>query len=375
MKYKKLGNVDVQVSVVGQGCMGLGGYFSKDCSQDQLTINLLQKGIEMGMTFIDTAEVYGEGHAETLVGKACHGIRDRVFIATKFSPEHSKGPAVIKAAERSLKRLGTDYIDLYQIHWPNPAVALEETLEAMGRLVQQGKVRYLGLCNFSLRDLKKALSFMNSSPILSNQVEYNLFDRTIEKQLLPFCQQNGITVVAYSPLDQGKIINGATARAGVQKIADQYGKTTGQIALNWLVSQRNVIVIPKASKLNHLIENATSVHFDLTEEDKNLIADLAVSNPQWINPREVSTIVNASGGYKGYQTVEEAIKNALHLMPSPADLAKDLEEPETLKPVRLKPSIQFKGDSKYDLIEGRNRFWAWIIKHGWDKPVPALIRE
>ena len=222
MRYKELGKDHIKIPVIGQGCMGIGGYFSKDLREDDRQVRALRFGIELGMTLIDTAEVYGNGHSEELVGKAIQGMRDKVFVATKFSPEHNSYDDVLSSAEGSLRRLKTDYIDLYQIHWPNPNIPIDETMKAMDKLLRDGKIRYVGVSNFSIRELKEAEAAFSGSAIASVQTEYNLFDRSIEDDILPYCQKKNIITIAYSPLDQGKICSGSEKTKVFEKIAEKY---------------------------------------------------------------------------------------------------------------------------------------------------------
>ncbi len=159
---RQLNDLGLTLPPIGQGTMGIGGYYEKDCTRDAEWIAGLRRGIDLGLTLIDTAEVYGAGHSEELVGQAIKEVRDEVFLVSKFSAEHSRVSQVIAAAERSLRRLGTDRIDLYQPHWPNPSVPFEETAEALEILVQSGKVRFVGLSNFSFHETQKATAFLKS---------------------------------------------------------------------------------------------------------------------------------------------------------------------------------------------------------------------
>ena len=192
------------------------------------------------------------------MARAVEGVRNKVFIATKVSPENLSYDDVIRSAERSLHRLKTDYIDLYQIHWPNPKIPVSETMHAMEQLVTEGKIRFIGVSNFSLKELKEEEKYLPKHPIVSTQTEYNLFDRTIENDILPYCEQKGILTIAYSPLDQGRIASGDDKIKRLKVIADKYNKTIAQIALNWLIAHPTVITIPKATNPNHIKENATS---------------------------------------------------------------------------------------------------------------------
>jgi diketogulonate reductase-like aldo/keto reductase len=374
MKYKELGKKHTKIPAIGQGCMGIGGYLSRDALQDDNQIKALRLGIELGMTFIDTAESYGKGHSEELVGRAIEGIRDNVFIATKVSPEHLSYDALLQSAEGSLRRLNTDYIDLYQVHWPNPQVPINETIRAMEQLVRERKIRYIGVSNFSLKELKEAQAAISEYEIVSIQVEYNLFDRTIENSILPYCESEGITTIAYSPLDQGKIASGEERIERLRLIAGKYNVTTAQVALNWLISHPSVIAIPKATNPDHIRENASSADFELSDEDFKEISKIFAQECVYVPTDRIRVIMGGQGNRQVYQTVEEAIENKLGFVPSPVDLAQDIREGEVLKPVRVIRSADKTGKYDYDLIEGRIRYWAWVIAHSGEKPIPVYIR-
>ena len=188
---------------LGQGCMGIGGEFTREVNNDVDYISALRLGVDLGLTFLDTAEVYGGGHSEELIGRAIRGIRSKVFIASKFSPENSSYKNVLEAAERSLTRLKTEYLDLYQVHWPNPKIPVCETMAALEKLVQDGKILNIGVSNFSKLQMIEAQQCLVTTKIISNQVEYNLFDRFIENDIYPHCMSNNSTLIAYSPLEKG----------------------------------------------------------------------------------------------------------------------------------------------------------------------------
>ena len=219
---RQVKDVNVTVPPVGQGTMGVGGYFERDSRRDAEWVRGLRQGIDAGLSLIDTAEVYGGGHSEELVGQAMKGMRHEVFLSTKFSAEHSRAPQIIAAAEGSLRRLETDWIDLYQPHWPNPSVPYEEIATALARLVESGKVRHVGLSNFSIQETQHVAKALKPIPVRLFQQEYNLIDRTIEDQLLPMCRVTNSLVLAYSPFLQGKMVPRDARRAVLEKLARKY---------------------------------------------------------------------------------------------------------------------------------------------------------
>jgi diketogulonate reductase-like aldo/keto reductase len=212
-------------------------------------IAALKRGLELGINLIDTAEIY---ETEDTVAEAIEGQRrDDLFIATKVTQNHLRYDEVLKAAEKSLKKLRISYIDLYMIHWPNLRVPIKDTMKAMEKLVKDGKVRFIGVSNFSLEQMKIAQEALANNKLVSNQVEYNLKDRKIEKRLLPYCEKNHVAIMAYSPIAGGALANpGKTLKAIMEEISRNHcGKTPAQIALNWLITKSKVIFpIPRASK-------------------------------------------------------------------------------------------------------------------------------
>jgi diketogulonate reductase-like aldo/keto reductase len=231
----------------------------------------LRAAIECGARLIDTAESYG---TEEIVGEAIKGRRHQVFLATKALPRNFRRRDLIAAAERSLRRLGTDHIDLYQLHWPNLAIPIEEPMRGMEELVDAGKVRFIGVSNFSVRDLVNAQAALPRRRIAANQVRYSLIERTIEGGLLEYCQKSGITVIAYSPLATGLgNIRAADPEGVLRKVAEASRKSEAQVALNWCISKEKVIAIPKASSVEHIVENLGASGWKLQPQLARLLED------------------------------------------------------------------------------------------------------
>jgi len=278
LEYKRLGKTGEKIAAIGIGTWRMGGSTSPDYALDLAAVEAIRYAVELGMNHIDTAEMYGAGHAEELVGRAIKVFpREDVFIATKVWYTNLHYDDVLSACDRSLKRLGVKYVDLYMIHWPNERIPLSETMKAMERLYKDGKTRYIGVSNFPVRLLEEAQSHLSLTEIAANQVEYGLHDRSIEKDLLPYCERNGITVTAYSPLGQGRIILELKSRTGraevIHEIARAYSRTPTQVALNWVIWRDNVITIPKASSKEHLEENAGAAGWRLTPTDYQRLSE------------------------------------------------------------------------------------------------------
>ncbi|SRR6266568_2129751 len=228
---------------------------------------LLRNAIERGVSLIDTAELYG---SEEVIGEAMKNLRDRAFVATKTN--HWRYDEVLKCAEASLKRLQCDSIDLYQLHWPNAAVPIAETMAAMEALVAAGKVRFIGVSNFTVWEMQEAQRALGRQKIVSNQMRYSLVDRTIERELLRYCQWNQVTVIAYSPLGGSfQRILDSDPEDVLGKVAQMTNRTKGQVALNWCISKAGVVVIPKTESIRHLDENCGSSDWRLSNEQIALL--------------------------------------------------------------------------------------------------------
>ncbi|MBD0268353.1 MAG: aldo/keto reductase [Cyanobacteria bacterium Co-bin8] len=295
MQARKLGNTDISITpiVFGTWQAGKRGWVGVE---DEPVIQAMQAAFEAGVTTFDTAEIYGDGYSEELVGKALVGVRDRIILATKVFPNHLKADQVITACENSLKRLQTDYIDLYQIHWPAGAfnseiVPLEETMGALIQLKDQGKIRAIGVSNFLRSQLQEAMQY---GPIDSLQPPYSLFWRQLEQETLPFCVENNITVLAYCSLAQGlltgkfgpnhvfpqddirsknKLFQGELyqkAQAALDRLrplAEKYQTTLGNLALAWLIAQPQTCAIVGARNPEQAQENALAAAINLSAED------------------------------------------------------------------------------------------------------------
>lgn len=274
MEFKKLGNSKVEIPVLGLGTWGIGGFSSRHLGGDENAVRALRLGIELGMSFIDTAEIYANGHSEEVVAQAVSEARERIFVATKVSPENLSHERVLHSCESSLKRLKTNYVDLYQVHWPNPRIPITETMKAMEQLVAEGKVRNIGVSNFSVQQTREAQGALSKIDLASNQVEYNLVQRSIEENLLPYCTKEHITIIAYSPVARGNIPSGGRGEQWrtLDDIARKYAKTRAQVALNWLIAKQPVVAIPKAANLEHVRENAGAVGWNLSTEDHDALS-------------------------------------------------------------------------------------------------------
>ena len=247
-----------KIPLLGQGTWRMG----ENSRHKQAEIDALKLGIDLGMTLIDTAEMYGEGGAEKIVAEAISGCREDIYLVSKFYPYNASYQDVIAACDRSLSRLKTDYLDLYLLHWRG-SVPLSDTLSGLQHLKQAGKILDYGVSNFDTDDIKEAESLPGGEEIVTNQVLYNLMRRGIEWDLLPWCKKRNIPIMAYSPIEQQAFVGDSK----LSDIAAKHDATTTQIALSWLLHQDNVISIPKATNPQHVGENRAALDIKLTKED------------------------------------------------------------------------------------------------------------
>ena len=265
MKVKEFGKTGMKTSEVGMGtyydpfwiATAFGGWRRGAASK----VEAIKAGLDAGITLVDTAEIY---RSEPLVAKAMSGRkRDEVFLATKAWPSHLHRDDLIRSFDRSLARLETSYVDLYQVHFPNRKVPIRETMATMERLVEGGKLRHIGVSNFSLEQIEEAQSALPKSELSSVQLDYSLVSRDVERDVLPYCEKERIALMAYYPLGHGKL----PSDPRLDSFSSRYGKTRAQVALRWLADKASVFPIPRASKKAHVVENAGAADWELSDQD------------------------------------------------------------------------------------------------------------
>lgn len=293
MEFRTLGKNGPKISRIGIGVWQASDLWKGD---DEQIVRAIKRSHELGVNLVDTAEAYGNGHSEQVVGRALRDIgREEFVVATKVHGANLRYDELQRAASSSMKRLGVDEIDLYQIHWPDPweQIPLKETMKALEKLYTEGKIRAIGVSNFAVRDLEEARSLLSRTDIVSNQVRYNFLQREIEEEVLPYCRKNDITILAYSPLAQGaltgKYDRGHLPKGDIREenklfaprnieqiekvnavlssIARRHGLSASQIALSWLLANQMVVPIPGAKNEAQAEENVSSTKYQLSNAE------------------------------------------------------------------------------------------------------------
>lgn len=254
---------EIVLPAIGQGTWSMG----EDLHQRRAEVSALRAGVEQGLALIDTAEMYADGGAEEVVGEALTGLREKVFLVSKVYPWNAGGQKAIAACEGSLRRLQTDYLDLYLLHWSG-SFSFEETVDAMERLIAQGKIRRWGVSNLDVDEMQALWRVAGGKQCATNQVLYHLASRGIEHDLLPWCQQHQLPVMAYSPLAQaGRLRSGLLNHPVVNEIALAHNATPAQILLAWVIGHQGVMAIPKAASVEHVQQNAAALNITLSAQE------------------------------------------------------------------------------------------------------------
>lgn len=302
VEYRELGKTGIKVSAVGIGTWQWGskiwGYLKTYGERD--LHEAFSKAVELGLNFFDTAEIYADGKSEEILGRCLRNVKsEELVIATKFSPTRVTEEGIRKSLENSLKRLGTSYVGLYQVHWPNPLAPIPKIMRILEKLWSEGKILAIGVSNFNLSQLIKARNSLSKTDVASNQVEYNMLKRNIEKKMIEYCLREKIAIIAYSPLAQG-LLTGKYSKANkpqeivrkfnpyftskrlekikplldiLSEIAIKKGKTIAQVALNWILRWGNTIPIPGVKNARQVVDVAGSTDFRLNDEELRIIEE------------------------------------------------------------------------------------------------------
>ena len=370
---KKIGNSNLKICPVGQGT--LFGRTSSKINQDIINtkIDVLKYGIEIGMNFIDTGEDYEDGLSEKLLSEVVKSKREKVIIGSKFKPSNNSYKGVINSIEGTLKRINTDYIDLYQIQWPNPNIEIEETFNAFEKLIDQGKILYYGVGNFDLPKIKEAVRVDKLKKLIAIQTEYDLFNRSIEKDL-KFLNNNNLSIIAYMSL--GKSNFNFEEKQLLNSLSNKYNQTIRTIVLCWIISHKDINVLTSSLSIEHTKNNFDATQIKLEDEDIKKINNLFNRKTEQIDPKEIEVLDydESDNAHKIYTTLDDAIKNDLNIKPNALEIAEEIKiTGKILRPIELKLNDNKSSDKKYVLVRGRMRFWGWLVAYGYDKKIEAKI--
>ena len=370
---KKIGSSDLEICPIGQGT--LFGRTSSKINEEIIKkkIDVLNYGLELGMNFIDTGEDYEDGLSEKLLSKVVKSKRDKIVIGSKFKPSNNSYKGVINSIEGTLKRIETDYIDLYQIQWPNPNIELAETFQAFEKLVEQGKILYYGVGNFDSVKIKEAIKIDKLKKFTAIQTEYDLFNRQIEKDF-DYLEQNNLSIIAYMSL--GKDNFNQQEKKLLELISQKYNTTVRSVVLNWIISHKNVNVLTSSLSLEHTKANYDATQFKLNEKDILEMDNLFQRSSEKVDPKDIEVLDydESDNAHLIYTNLKDAVENKLGIKPSAQEIAEEIKVTEKLlRPVELKLNTKKNSNKPYVLVRGRMRFWGWLIAYGYDKKIEAKI--
>lgn len=342
--------IEKDLPSIGYGVCGKAGYIGagkKEFDRIKSAVCVALDYMEDKICFIDTAESYGEGIAESIIGEVMKEkkCRDRIIIASKFSAKNNAPNLLEKALDGSLRRLQTDVIDLYQLHWPDSSVPLEDTLGKMVELKRKGKIKEIGVCNLSFGELKRAVDILGPE-LFSLQIEYSFFDRYIEGIIYPFCRKNNVWTIAYSPINQGNL--SVAKESELKDITKKYQATKVQVMLNWLVAKGGITAIPSSITRDHIVSNFKSTDFILEQDDIKKLNDIFSYEVKCIIPKEIRPALDTRGNRDVYTCLQDAIDNKNNNCPSPLELSEFVaKEKENIKPIRVRKDWGGKKTSLY----------------------------
>jgi diketogulonate reductase-like aldo/keto reductase len=334
---------------------------------------LIQGAYELGIRVIDTAEVYAHGLSEEIIGSLPPSINSELFIMTKFSAKNSLPENMTSALHSSLKRLKRECVDVYQPHWPNVNVNTESVISSLVKLVEQGKVKHIGLSNFPLDEYRKANHFSKTNKIEFMQASYGPYDRLIESELLPEIKRNNSILVGYSPFGTGSVFSKQNKNyRTLTELAENYSCSLSQIILAWILRSGSVISIPKSNSIERIVDNFSALKLKLKAVDIEYLSKIFSTKVELININLID--IQSNGDQKNYENIEDAINNSLKLFPGPMDVAEEIKNNNgnLAKPIKIKRKRQSK---RFILVEGRVKYWAWRILYGDDSKIPALFIE
>jgi diketogulonate reductase-like aldo/keto reductase len=357
---------------IGIGTSGYGGYFSQSSSHSELRdfIDILKLGYEYGARVVDTAESYAAGETERIIGSLPPSIKNEFFIMTKFSPENSSYKKMRDSLHNSLRRLKRDYVDVYMPHWPTFDENVSDVMSGLMQLVDEGKVRNIGVSNYTTNQYLQAYSHANQG-VKFVQTEYGPFERSVEDDLLPRVISNNGFLVGYSPFRHGEVFNKTGLHyKELENIASEVKCTISQLVLLWITRSGSVIAIPRTVDKNRMKENLLALQIDIPSNVFDRLSKIFIKNYYLIDTSLI--VMEKDGDRPIYYNLDDAIRNRFNLYPGPFEIADEIKsnDGKLSKPIKLK---KCKKTDKYIVCEGRLKYWAWIIIYGNRKKIPSII--
>lgn len=367
MIFQKLGSSQISVPVLGLGTNGVGNFYQPNLSRVRSRKKIYKIAFENGITLFDSAEVYGEGYAEFILGKTFSKNRGKLIISTKVNPDNCSSFMLRRSLKDSLKRLQTDYIDLYQIHWVNPFINLEETFTTLEGLVGEGYIKNIGVCNFSPLMITQANKFLKKHKIVSNQIELNFQSQSQILKDLQFYKKNNITIIGYGALNNLSSFSSLKQKQLIDNLTKKYKKSWAQLVINYFISFKNTILLTKTDNIIHLQENIKSFDFKLEKNDFDAIKKLFYYEIQSI-PLEKIKIENRLR-MERYQILQ----NTENLIPSPLTIAQTFIKYGFFKPLKLIKKNDFFYFDSYDLFGEYKKYLAWRLIYDESSEIPAVV--
>lgn len=356
---------------IGIGTIGAGPVTTATSDSIRKRIDLFAQACDLGANFFDTGEDYEEGHAEIVLGQFAKNRRHELIIASKFAPNHASEGQIVRAAENSLRRLGTDYIDIYQMHWPNSDVALDEMMRGLERLVSDGKVRYIGVGNCSLKFARQAQDCLQRGRLVSTQFKFNALDRPtlVEPNFFEALVEADCAGLGYGLFGQGHLSLGVEALRTVDRLCAKYEISKNQLLIAWALTFPRMCTLIRSMNPAHLRSNILAAEVQLDPVDVHLLSDCFQVEVRQIQVSDIRVLdSDADPTHKIYLNLVEALANRYDMRPSVQTLAAEIEDGEPFRPVGVVAR-----DGRYELIQGRMRFWAWCLLHGEQSTIPCIV--
>jgi len=362
---------DFQIPRLGIGTIGAGSSETATENSIKERLDSFALALDSGANFFDVGEDYEGGFTEEILGRFAKGQRHKLILATKFTPQHAGYEDLLRAAEGSLRRLQTEYIDIYQMHWPNPSIPLDETIAALERLLREGKVRSIGLSNCSIQFAKSVNSLLVGARVATNQVKFNALNRPTVAEPDYFLEsvRERLITIAYGVFGQGKIQFGVEARSLMSSLCRKYLVSEAQLLIAWTLTFPRTVAMIRSTNQEHIRKNIAAAGLVLDSADaESMTSCFRIIVRETPVARILISNSDPDVCHKIYMSMDEALRNEHELCPDVKTIASEIMAGESFRPVELIPDGQ-----NYQLVQGRMRYWAWCYLYGVDAMIPAVI--